>query len=205
MILNTEKYSKNITVHQQFTPSSSRRHLNYFINHKPRNFSASNEILKKSKELSTIHRQLIYAKPARIKSRDIIYDKIIDAYDISSRDSDSQILQPKIDIITDIKNNDFDKEKKLKHELDKEKFLKSTTKNNTQKCQAKKHCEEIKISPRKYKNRSMYSSSTRNVGKKLAEIRNFDSFIREKVNRISSRKYDLSSIQINSHFSIKNS
>ena len=191
--VQSDRHSTDITLRNNFTQNTSTFNLDDFRDHKPHNFSVSNEILKKSKELSYIHRYLLTAKPKRLRNRERIYDKGIEAFEFSSKDSDSEIFQPKIEINTEGKRYDTNKGK----------FIRIISLESSHNYETKSPPRAIKQSPNKYKNRARYFSNTRNRNNNLFDIRNFESFTMANINGLSLRKYDLSSIQIKNNFAIK--
>lgn len=148
--------------------------------YKPRNFEGSDQIFKASKQLTYIHRNLHSARPKRIKTRDIFFDKGIGTLENLDKETEF-LMKPKFEINLNFSNFDKDRVKTLTFEQTYDK-----TQNNERKA------------PKRIKSNKRYFSMPKT--QKNHEIRNYDSFVSEK----PLKKYDFSGIRIRNIFSFKN-
>lgn len=198
--IKSPRISRAFTPRHRIATTVSKPRLSYFPDYKPHNFSDSNEVLKTCKELNSLHRYLLNIKPTRIKSRYINKDKGNEVDTLEDKDSESEILQPKLDF--DVKVNCVDKT--MNSEGGKKLEVKHTDifLNKSKDKDRKLHGKMVKkpIIMRKKQN---YCSYLRQRQKDTVDIRNFDSFVISNIERNSGRKYDLSSMRVRNNFGSK--
>ncbi|OMJ81344.1 hypothetical protein SteCoe_18196 [Stentor coeruleus] len=184
-------------IYRACTPKSTIQQENQTMtqtspsDYKPRDFAGFNQVLRTSKELSYVHRHLFSTKAKRIRSRNSNYDKSTDANEYFDKDSDSEILEPKLKSINIVKTQTCSTD-------DKEKITKILDYPMTIKSMRRK----IKYKKAELRQRTS-SEKNRTENQFPPAVKSFDMIIISKNGKRITKKYEFSSIRIQSPIKIK--
>lgn len=164
--------------------------------YKHRNFAGSNQVLRTSKELSYIHRHLFNTQAKRIRSRNSNYDKSTDANEYFDKDSDSEILEPKLKTNKIVKTQFFnaDGQERTRQILDYPTTIKSMRK--------KIKCKKVALWQGQRQRTN--SGKNRTESQFSGVVKNFDMIIMSRNVKRTPKKYDFSSMRIQNSIRINN-
>ncbi|OMJ82243.1 hypothetical protein SteCoe_17083 [Stentor coeruleus] len=188
--INSPIVCRSLTPKASITTATSRKNLSYFRQYIPHNFAVSNSILQASKELATIHRQLFSSKPRRLKFRQTNCDQGNLTTDSPDKDSDSEILEPKLEQIPVIHTQKSRED--IKAHIRKAQIQTQSTKHTKKK---------IKIKPMpSWQRHQLFSAKNRTESHIPTAIRSFESYSISSERKEAMKKYDLSSLRIQNSY-----
>ncbi|OMJ95466.1 hypothetical protein SteCoe_1055 [Stentor coeruleus] len=162
--------------------------------YKPRDLEGSNQVLRTSKELSYVHRHLFSTQAKRIRSRNSNYDKSIDANEYFDKNSESDILEPKL------KSNNILKTQTCSVD-DKERNIKILDYPMTIKSMKRKiKCKKVAL----WKKQRINSGKNRIESQFPVEVKKFDTVVMSRNCKRVVKKYDFSSMRIQNSIRINN-
>lgn len=188
--INSPIICRSLTPKASITTATSRKNLSYFNQYIPHNFAVSNSILQASKKLASVHRQLFSSKPRRLKFRETNCDEGNIAIDSPDKDSDSDILEPKLEpnLVIHTQKSRED----IKEHIRKTQIQTQSTKHTKRK---------IKIKPMpSWQRHKIFSAKNRTESHIPTAVRSFESYNISSERKEAMKKYDISSLRIQNSY-----